>query len=138
MILKLDRIHFGETFTVGKLFNGRDFLCYTIEDKVREVIGKPVAEWKIAGKTAIPKGYYPVTVTMSNRFKRELPLLSNVEGFEGVRIHTGNTSADTEGCIILGSTWDNKSDFISGSKLAFDKVFPLIKNSTDKVFIELH
>jgi hypothetical protein len=138
MILKLERIHFGETFTIGKLFNGRDFLCYTIEDKVREIIGKPVAEWKIAGKTAIPKGYYPVTVTMSNRFKRELPLLGNVQGFDGVRIHTGNTSENTEGCLLVGSTWDGRSDFIGGSKLAFDKVFPLIKNSPDPVFIDFH
>ncbi len=138
MILKLERIHFGETFTVGKLFNGRDFLCFTLEDKVREVEGKPVSEWKVYSKTAIPKGYYKVSVTMSNRFKRELPLLANVEGFEGVRIHTGNTSADTDGCILVGSTWDGKSDFIGGSKLAFDKVFPLIKNSTDDVFIDYH
>ena len=75
---------------------------------------------------------------MSNRFKRELPLLEGVEGFEGVRIHTGNTSADTEGCLIVGSTWDGKSDFIGGSKLAFDKLFPLIKNSSDPVFIDFH
>jgi hypothetical protein len=138
MILKLERIHFGETFTIGKLFNGRDFLCFTLEDKVREVEGKPVAEWKIAGKTAIPKGYYPVTVTMSNRFKRELPLLGNVQGFDGVRIHTGNTSENTEGCLLVGSTWDGRSDFIGGSKLAFDKVFPLIKNSPNPVFIDFH
>jgi len=106
MILKLERIHFGETFTIGKIFNGRDFVCFTLEDKVREVEGKPVAEWKVYAKTAIPKGYYPVKVTMSNRFKRELPLLEGVEGFSGVRIHTGNTSEHTEGCLIVGSTWD--------------------------------
>lgn len=138
MILKLERIHFGETFTIGKLFNGRDFLCFTIEDKVREIEGKPVSEWKIAGKTAIPKGYYPVTVTMSNRFKRELPLLGNVQGFDGVRIHTGNTSEQTEGCLLVGLTWDGKSGFIGNSKLAFDKVFPIIKNSDTPVFLDLH
>jgi len=138
MILKLERIHFGETFTIGKIFNGRDFVCFTLEDKVREVEGKPVAEWKVYAKTAIPKGYYPVKVTMSNRFKRELPLLEGVEGFSGVRIHTGNTSEHTEGCLIVGSTWDGKSDWVGGSKIAFDKLFPLIKNSPDPVFIDFH
>lgn len=138
MILKLDRIHFGDTFTIGKLFNGKEFLCYTLEDKVREIEGKPVQEWKIAGKTAIPKGYYHVTVTMSNRFKIELPLLNNVPGYEGVRIHCGNTSEHTDGCLLVGSTWDGKSDFIGGSRIAFDKVFPIIKNADGPMFIDFH
>ena len=66
----------------------------TCEDKVRPK--------KIWGETAIPKGNYRVSLTWSNRFKRVLPLVQDVPGFEGIRIHAGNTSADTEGCLLVG------------------------------------
>ena len=76
-------------FTAGSLLiNGR-FFCYTLEDQERDA--------KIYGKTAIPHGKYQVVITFSNRFQKPLPLLINVAGYEGIRIHSGNKSADTEG-----------------------------------------
>lgn len=103
MKLELKRDTFYPSTTLGKLFIDGVFECYTCEDAVREVFGQPVPSWKIPGKTAIPRGEYPVTITMSNRFKKLMPLLSGVVGFSGVRIHSGNTAADTEGCILVGS-----------------------------------
>lgn len=76
---------------------GDVFIGYTLEDVVR-------SGPKVAGRTAIPAGNYPLTVTMSNRFKKPLPLLSDVPNFSGVRIHGGNSSDDTEGCILVGRT----------------------------------
>jgi hypothetical protein len=47
-------------------------------------------------------GKYKVIVDRSNRFNRDLPLLIDVVGFTGVRIHRGNTAKDTQGCILPG------------------------------------
>lgn len=82
-------------FTLGRLSIDGSHECYTVEDVVRD---GP----KVHGKTAIPAGRYKVIITMSPRFKKPLPILLNVPGFEGVRIHPGNDAGDTEGCILPG------------------------------------
>ncbi len=113
MKLLLKRIHRTDVSTIGELYVDGVFECYTLEDIERDV--------KIKSETAIPKGTYKIIVTMSNRFKRLLPLLMNVPNFEGVRIHSGNTNHDTEGCILVGQT--RSKDFIGKSRKAFDKLF---------------
>lgn len=127
MNLILKRIHFGDTFTVGKLYCNDKFICYTLEDKVREIEGQPVSSWKVQNETAIPTGTYDVSITFSNRFQTRLPLLANIDGFTGVRIHTGNSSKNTEGCLLVGMTWDGKSDWIGSSKVAYSILEPLIQ-----------
>ena len=94
MNLVLKRQPSNDACTHGDLFVGDDFECVTLEDVVRDV--------KIPGETAIPVGRYRVVITYSNRFKRDLPVLLDVPNFTGVRIHAGNTAADTEGCILVG------------------------------------
>ena len=135
MKLLLKRIHFGETFTVGQLYEVTDYgqspLCYVLEDKYREVEGQDVKVWKVQDKTAIPKGVYDVRITFSNRFQSKLPLLLNVPGFTGIRIHTGNTSKNTEGCLLVGMTWDGKSDWIGSSKIAMGVLMPMIERAED-------
>jgi hypothetical protein len=126
MNLILKRFEYGTNYTIGKLYNGEEYLCFVLEDKVREVDGKPVSEWKVANETAIPKGTYKVIVDHSNHFGKDLPHILNVPGYEGVRIHTGNTDKDTEGCLLVGSAWPG-GDMITGSRDAFAKVFPLIQ-----------
>lgn len=88
--------------TIGKLSIDGIFACYTLEDQVREVPGQPVAQWKVHGKTAIPAGEYLVTLEYSNRFGADTLTINNVPGLVGVRMHAGNTHADTEGCPLLG------------------------------------
>jgi hypothetical protein len=115
MEIKIRRFEFGTTYTIGKLYIDGVYQCFTLEDKVREGA-------KVNGQTAIPYGNYSVVIDHSNRFNRDMPHILNVPGFEGVRIHSGNTSADTEGCVLLGTTWAGK-DFVGNSKLAFDAFF---------------
>ncbi len=125
--MKLDLIRkwFTDISTIGELYINDEFFCYTLEDKVRE--------GKVYGKTAIPYGKYDVIITYSPRFKQNMPLLVNVPNFEGVRIHTGNTANDTEGCILVGKS--KGYDFIGGSRNAFNELMERIKGQ--KLTIEI-
>jgi Family of unknown function (DUF5675) len=128
--LILQRQHFFDTYTIGSLFLDGAKLCWTLEDKVREHPGMPVSQWKVMGDTAIPVGTYDLSITMSSRFGKELPLLANVPGFAGVRIHSGNTDEDTEGCILVGLDWQG-DDFIGHSRDAFAVVNANIRHAID-------
>ena len=129
MDLMLRREPSGEDFTRGELTVNGSFECFTLEDKVRPV--------KIKGITAIPAGAYEVVVTFSERFKRPLPLLLNVPNFDGIRIHPGNTSRDTEGCILVGQK--RTKDSVQLSRAAFDVLFAKIAQAAtrEKIFIEI-
>ncbi len=125
MKLTLNRSPSDAACTIGQLFVDGHAECFTLEDVVREVPGEPVARWKIFGETAIPRGTYSVIINFSPHFGRNLPLLVNVPGFDGVRIHPGNVAANTEGCILVGL--DRLSDSIGRSRLAFDPLFAKIE-----------
>ena len=94
---------------------------------------------KVFGKTAIPYGRYEVVMTFSNRFKKMMPLLLNVKGFEGVRIHSGNTDEDTEGCILVGYKKDVLNNQILQSRPAIGEVYMILSEAVkrEKVYIEI-
>jgi hypothetical protein len=123
MRLKLERMSCGPVCSIGTLSVNGNYECFTLED-VRRETDEPVEKWKIPGKTAIPEGVYNVVVTPSQRFKRDLPLLENVPGFSGVRIHSGNTAEDTEGCILVGTV--KAHDSVLNSRLAFEQLYKKI------------
>lgn len=125
MQLKLNRIFKTNTFTIGELYINEKYVTDTLEDRVR-----PEGE-KVYGKTAIPEGMYEVKLTHSPRFKKILPEILNVPNFSGIRIHTGNSSKDTEGCILVG-TWDGeKEDWVGNSRIAFDELMSLLEEATN-------
>lgn len=104
MIITLTRSIFRPDRTLGQLaINGKHF-CYTLEDTVRET--------KIPGETAIPEGTYRIAVTYSPKYKRLMPEVLNVPGFEGVRIHGGNNPSHTEGCILVAYMRDEETGII--------------------------
>ena len=125
MELTLNRIFLGSSATIGELYADREHIADTLEDRVR-----PEGE-KVYGKTAIPEGTYEVKLTHSPRFKKILPEILNVPNFSGIRIHTGNSSKDTEGCILVG-TWDGeKEDWVGNSRIAFDELMALLEEATN-------
>lgn len=138
MLLSLLREPSANGCTIGRLSVDGRFQCYTCEDEVRP------PGVKVPGKTAIPAGRYRVIVNRSERFSRSagrevlLPLLLDVPGFSGVRIHPGNTAADTEGCILPGRGF--LTDRVTDSRAAFDALFAAILaaiGAGEQVWIEI-
>lgn len=132
MNLLLRRVERWPGSTIGELSVDKQFVCYTVEDVVRP------NNVKVPGATAIPAGRYRVIVTHSPRFGVPLPLLLDVPGYSGVRIHPGNTAADTEGCILPGlEMWEGG---VRKSRAAFAALFSGIRaalESGEEVWIDI-
>lgn len=128
MELKVKRIARKDGYTIGRLFINNEYFCDTLEDtdrglsstmQVNEILAK-----KVKAETAIPTGKYDVILTFSPRFKRVLPLLLNVKGYEGVRVHAGNTNKDTEGCLLVG---ENKAKGqVINSRATLEKLMSIL------------
>lgn len=106
MELNVKRIARKDGYTIGRLFINNEYFCDTLEDtdrglkdtmQVNEILAK-----KVKGQTAIPTGKYDVILTFSPRFKRVLPLLLNVPGYQYIRVHHGNLPSSTDGCLLVG------------------------------------
>lgn len=110
---------------MGSLYVDGVWQCWTLEDIVRPE--------KIMHETAIPAGRYPVTITFSERFQKPMPLLGDVPGFTGIRIHAGNTEADTSGCILVGQ--QRGRGMLLQSRAAFDALMGALTGA-DTIVIE--
>ena len=121
MNITIKRIALKDTYTIGHMYIDDVYFCDTLEDVVR-----PKGE-KVYGKTAIPYGTYEVKWTYSPRFKRYMPLIDNVPGFAGIRIHSGNTAKDTEGCILVGQ--NKEVGKVLNSRGIVNKLYPIIKKA---------
>ena len=122
MKLKLNRTTCGAHGTLGDLYIDNEWFCFTLEDTDRQL---ETGGEKIMHETCIPRGTYEVVITWSNRFKRELPLLKDVPQFEGIRIHPGNRTSDSSGCILVGSatsTTASHHPMVMNSRATFDQL----------------
>jgi len=104
--------------TIGKLYFNGEYFGYTLEDVSR---GDNI---KLPGETSIPEGTYKVKSSISSRFKRMMPMIFNQPNgyeliskgisFKGLRLHGGNRSKDTHGCVLIAENKVN-NDTIQGS-----------------------
>lgn len=88
--LTLIRTATSSSCTTGQLLADGIHLCDTLEPPL------------VGSHPAIPPGSYTLDLTLSPRFRRLLPLVRDVPGRSGIRIHRGNTPSDTLGCILPG------------------------------------
>ena len=116
MKLTLKRIARKEGYTIGRLYIDDAYFCDTLEDRDRGLEESMpldmIKRIKVKGETAIPTGTYELSMRhISPKYSRKkafaftggvMPRLLNVPGYEGVLIHSGNTAADSEGCILVG------------------------------------
>ena len=123
MVLTLKRLHDGdEISTTGDL--------WTPDDKLHWFTLEPAPP-------VVPTGIYELKITPSPKFKRRLPLLIDVPGHDGIRIHPGNFPGNTKGCILLGNVL--VGDSVLESDKAFDQFFDWLDNAlaSDSVYIDI-
>ncbi len=141
MELQLTRQVKTNRSTIGELKINGVFECFVLEDRDRGLKQtmpiSELTELKVRTRTAIPAGRYEIVVSFSQRFQKMLPLLLNVPAFEGIRIHPGNTDADTEGCLLPGR--NKMPDMVTNSRVAFKALFDKIQSAMrkEKVFITI-
>lgn len=124
MFLKLYRTESGPIAVTGKLFVDNVAFCDTLEPAKADVA--PAHLYSAPG--CIAPGFYPVRLTMSPRFGEILPLIDRVIGRSGIRIHPGNTAADTVGCILVGTR--EQSSLGSGPEVLGSDLAPAAKDTT--------
>lgn len=138
MELKLIRHTFLSDRTLGTLYiDGVEF-CSTLEDTERGLDQnyplKDIQTIKQYGITAIPKGVYEVIINYSNRFKRLLPLLLNVPGYVGIRMHNGTKPEHTLGCILMGTRYGN---VLINSRDTLEKFMVILTKAVKKEKIKI-
>ena len=139
MEILLQRVAKKDKYTIGKLYVNNQYFCDTLEDIDRgltqSMTEQQIKSKKVYGETAIPTGTYRIIISYSNRFKKQMPLLLNVPGFSGIRIHTGNTEKDSLGCILVGK---NKAvGKVLESRDTYNKLFSILQKANEKETIKI-
>lgn len=143
MKIRLHRKWLKKGYSIGILYINDVRICETLEDEDRGLQEfnplEVIKAKKIKGETAIPVGTYQVTWTYSPRFKKMLPLVNGVPGYEGIRIHAGNKAKDTEGCILCGR--NTEPGMVTNSRYWTNKVNSMIEDAIkrkEQVTITIH
>ena len=106
MEIRVKRIARKDGYTIGRMSLNGSYFCDTLEDTDRGLKStmseEEILSKKRKGITAIPTGEYDVILTFSPKFKRVLPLLLNVPGYQYIRVHHGNLPSSTDGCLLVG------------------------------------
>lgn len=135
MEILVKRIAKKETYTIGKMYIDGKYFCDTLEDRDRglsqSMTEEEIRKIKVYGLTAIPTGAYKVIVNYSERFGKLMPLLLDVKGYAGVRIHSGNTPSDTLGCILVGR--NTAKGMVTESRKTFLRLMETLKRDNEVV-----
>lgn len=133
MKLTLVRKYRKENYCIGDLYIDGVWFSNVIEDKDRglddSMTVEEILKRKVYGETAIPYGTYEVQITYSPKYKKMMPLLLNVKGYSGIRIHSGNTAKDSLGCLIVGR--NTKVGMVTESRVTYNKLFAIIKEAKE-------
>lgn len=139
MRLTLIRIANKPTYTIGKLYIDGCYYCDVLEDEDRglddSMEEKEIKAKKIKGQTAIPTGTYPVKITYSPKYKKLMPLVDNVKGYQGIRIHSGNTHKDTEGCLLVGK--NKEVGKVLESRKTFNALYKILTGTKEHIIIDI-
>lgn len=139
MNIILNRIAKKAKYTIGKLYINDQYFCDTLEDTDRgltqSMTEQQIGSKKVYGETAIPTGTYRIIISYSNKFKKQMPLLLNVPGFAGIRIHSGNTEKDSLGCILVGKNKDVGK--VLESRDTYSKLFSILQEANKKETIKI-
>lgn len=141
MRLTLKRIANKKTYCIGKLYINGKYFCDTLEDVDRgldsTMTEEEIKKIKVKGETAIPTGIYKIILNYSPKFKKVMPLITNVKGYSGVRIHSGNSAKDTEGCILVGK--NTIVGRLTESRKMYDALFKrLQQKGSNDITIEIN
>lgn len=104
----------------GHLYLNGKYICDTLENADK----------------LIPCGMYNVEVNNSPKFKRDLPLIFNINNpaSRGLRLHAGNYPEDSAGCVLVGKLGHNYKSLLSGSA-EIEKVITYICRDETSIFI---
>jgi len=131
MPLIVDRFISDSDTTVSRVSLDGSFVCFGLEDEFRAD--------KVADETRIPAGEHPVGLRTAGKhhlqYKQQFPEMhramlhvQDVPGFEFILIHSGNTQADTSGCLLVGSgaVTEAGNMSISNSRTAYRTPYPMV------------
>lgn len=139
MRITLIRIANKPNYCIGKLYIDGVYFCDTLEDVDRglddTMSENEILSLKVKGQTAIPTGIYPISITYSPKYKRMMPLLNNVKGYSGIRIHSGNTAKDTEGCLLVGK--NKEVGKVLDSRATYNALFKKLSQTNSKITIRI-
>ena len=142
MEIKLIRKYYKTRYTLGRLYVNNSFFSDTLEPPSKHLTERcstaTIQKAKGEGFRAIPTGRYRILITRSRRFGRWLPLLLNVKGFEGIRIHAGNKPEDTGGCILLG--FNHRKGYVLNSTQCVQQLMRRMTEAMEKgerMFVEV-
>ena len=125
--LTLDRIGEDDAQTYGVIKVGQTPRFVTCEDLWRD---------NQRSISCIPVGSYRCVEHDSPRFGSTY-LVTNVPGRSHILFHPGNRHVDTEGCILVGSSFSNSwgGSGITNSRLGFSNFLRLLREHKEFILL---